>query len=84
MESLAENQQREDVWWHPGMTIALHDERQCRQVDADEDVLRQLDISAFICEVVEKAVDVDMSSWVDEWTCVTVEFDIVAFAAYVL
>ena len=84
MQSLAENQQREDVRWYPGMAIALHDERQCRQVEADEDVLGQLDISAFIREVIEEAVDVYMSSWVDEWTCVAVEFDVVAFAAYVL
>ena len=43
-----------------------------------------LDVLAIVCDIVKRAVDVDVASGIDEWTSVAVEFDIIPFTFYVL
>lgn len=81
MQSLAQNQQREQIRRRLRVAIGLHHHRQSEQVGPRENVLRESDVLSLVREPVQEPVDVHMCGGIHERSRVAVEFEVVPLPA---
>lgn len=63
-----------------GQSVACHDQAKITQVEYCEAALRQKDVRPASRQKVQDAVKIDMYSWVDQRTCITLDLVVVALS----